>query len=94
MHRNQGNRGKDKENRRHGGRREGSSWHLTVKHVFLMIGLVRCIPVLRSLHCTKPGRNQGERRVRRSGVKAEKPEHLFRNKNIECLCFLKNYLPH
>lgn len=61
--------GKDKENRRRdgggggGGVGEGGSWHLTVKHAFLMSALVLCIPILRSLHHIEPGKQteQGRR---------------------------------
>lgn len=42
------------------------SWHLTVKHAFLMSALGFCIPILRSLHHTEPEKltEQGRRRGR------------------------------
>lgn len=49
-------RRKDKENRRHDGVGDGGSWYLTVKHAFLMMALVLCTPILRSLSQTEPGK--------------------------------------
>lgn len=72
---------KKKKNRRCGGGvgEEGGSWHLTVKHAFLMSALVVCIPILRSLHQTEPGKQTGHReesKMRRSRVGTVKPKTL------------------
>lgn len=45
-----------------GGAGEGGSWHLTVKHAFLMSALVLRIPILRSQHHAEPGKHGEERR--------------------------------
>lgn len=60
--------GKTKKSRRGGaGAGEGGSWHLTVKHAFLMRALVLCIPIHRSLPRTEPGRET--ERDRRGGMR-------------------------
>lgn len=55
-------RRKDKENRRRDGFGDGGSWHLTVKHAFLMRALVLCTPILRSLSHAEPRKQMKQER--------------------------------